>query len=108
MGVPFKVNGVSQVTVYNGETLDVSISLEAYQTVYVGTQPYVFKCWDDGVASLLRVGDLVSKRDYTMIYEVARQQSSVSGGCDYRPIVITVIAVFGLVTICFLAYMSRR
>lgn len=106
-GLPFKVDGFQHVTPYNAETLETSITLEAYPSVAIGEQIYAFQSWDDGLTSLIRVGDLTVKRSYTMIYQLVPQQSQV--GSELITIALPfIVVVFGMITVCFLAYVTSK
>ena len=107
IGLPFKVDGFQHVTPYTAETLETSIALEAYPSVAVAGQIYGFQSWDDGLTSLIRVGDLTVKRSYTLIYQLIPQQSQV-GSEPIIGVLPYIVIVFGLVTVCFLAYLASK
>ena len=107
LGVPFRVDGVPQATLYNGETTATTITLDAYPTILVGGQTYSFKGWDDGLTNPVRTGDLTLKRNFTMYYELVTV-GGVAPADDYRPVIITIVAVLGFATICLIAYLASK
>lgn len=107
-GIPFKVDGAQQVTPYTESTLTTVKTLEAYPTVSVGGKLYVFQMWDDGVTSLSRTVNLEEKTSYLMIYAPVEQAAIVSQQPNYTPLIIVALFIFGIVAICYFAYLGKR